>query len=356
MQVNVILPFACTHLICSDDSIPYVVVEKNFERISLRSMTTSAHRIKFSFIAIAIFFVAVQIIPLFTSLAAQSSKLTPCSASEFHQFDFWLGDWDSFEIGSSAKDAHIHVGQILEGCVLREDYQGANGHKGQSFTIYDASRKLWHQTWVTNRGELLEIEGKFRSGEMVLSGSDITRTGEKREVRGVWKPVKGGVRETAATSLDGGNTWKPWFDLIFRPHSSDSPAVSPNSLNDDQRAVIALDAQFQAAVKANDEATIDHLLPADYILVTSSGKTFTKADLLEEARSASRHYEHQEDSEQTVRVWGNTAVITAKLWAQGTENGTRFDYTLWFSDTYVRTPGGWRYIFAQTSIHLPKTP
>jgi ketosteroid isomerase-like protein len=248
------------------------------------------------------------------------------------------------------------VDRVLEGCVLREDYQGANGHKGQSFTIYDASRKLWHQTWVTNRSELLEIEGKFQSGEMVLSGSDLTATGEKREVRGVWKPVEGGVRETAATSLDGGNTWKPWFDLIFRPHSSDCPAVSPNSLNDDQRAVIALDAQFQAAVKANDDATIDRLLPADYILVTSSGKTFTKADLLEEARSANRHYDHQEDSEQTVRIWGNTAVITAKLWAQGTENGTRFDYTLWFSDTYVRTPGGWRYVFAQASIRNPKTP
>jgi hypothetical protein len=57
-----------------------------------------------------------------------------------------------------------------------------------------------------------------------------------------------------------------------------------------------------------------------------------------------------------VRVWGHTAVITAKLWAQGTENDTPFDYTLWFSNTYVRTLGGWRYVFAQASIHLPKTP
>jgi hypothetical protein len=343
-------------MICSGDSIPSVVAEKSFERISLRSMTTCAYRIKFSFIAIAIFFIAVQIIPSVTSLATRSSKLTPCSGSEFHQFDFWLGDWDSFEIGSSAKDAHIRVDQILGGCVLREDYQGANGHQGQSFTIYDASRKLWHQTWVTNHGELLEIEGKFQSGEMVLSGSDLTPANEKREVRGVWKPVEGGVRETAVASLDGGHTWKPWFDLIFRPHSPDSPAVSQNSLNDDRRAVIALDAQFQAAVKANDDATIDRLLPADYILVTSSGKTFTKADLLVEARKANRHYDHQEDTEQTVRVWGNTAVITAKLWAQGTEKATRFDYALWFSDTYLRTPGGWRYVFAQASSRLPRTP
>ena len=36
--------------------------------------------------------------------------------------------------------------------------------------------------------------------------------------KGVWKPVDGGVRETAATFADGGKTWKPWFDLAFPPH------------------------------------------------------------------------------------------------------------------------------------------
>jgi hypothetical protein len=163
-------------------------------------------------------FVAAQLIPSFLLQAAQTPKPAPCSAPEYHQFDFWLGDWDAFEIGSSVKDAHIRVDRILEGCVLREDYQGANGHKGQSFTIYDASRKLWHQTWVTNRGELLVIEGQFKSGEMVLSGSDLTPSGQPRQVRGTWKPVDGGVRETAVTSLDAGKTWQPWFDLIFRPH------------------------------------------------------------------------------------------------------------------------------------------
>ncbi|MFL6546975.1 MAG: nuclear transport factor 2 family protein, partial [Candidatus Udaeobacter sp.] len=67
-------------------------------------------------------------------------------------------------------------------------------------------------------------------------------------------------------------------------------------------------------------------------------------------------YEHQEDSAQKVRVWGDTAVVTALLWAKGTEDGKAFDYKLWFSDTYVRTPAGWRYVFAQASTRLPKAP
>jgi len=83
----------------------------------------------------------------------------------------------------------------------------------------------------------------------------------------------------------------------------------------------------------------------------------TKADLLKEAEDRIREYTHQEDSEQTVRVWGDTAVVTAKLWMQGTnKDGTPFDYQLWFSDTYVRTKDGWRYVFGQASLPLPKSP
>ena len=150
--------------------------------------------------------------------SAESRTQASCAAPAYRQFDFWAGDWDVFDVGSPIKVAHARVDLILDGCVLREDYQGADGHKGQSFSIYDASRKVWHQSWVTNRGQLLVIEGTLQAGEMVLSGADRTANGEERQVRGIWKPAGGGVRETAVTSTDGGKTWKPWFDLVFRPH------------------------------------------------------------------------------------------------------------------------------------------
>lgn len=124
---------------------------------------------------------------------------------------------------------------------------------------------------------------------------------------------------------------------------------------DDKKILAALDTQYQAAVKENDAATMEHLLADDFVLVTGSGKTYTKADLLEEARNEQIHYEHQEDTDQTVRIWGGTAVITAKLWEKGTNQGKSFDKTVWFSDTYVRTPTGWRYVFGQSALPLPDT-
>jgi ketosteroid isomerase-like protein len=284
----------------------------------------------------------------------QFAKLTFCSGPEYRKFDFWLGDWDVFEADKVAAVARTRVDRILDGCVLREEFESTNGLTGQSFSLYDASRKIWHQSWVTNRGELLIVEGRIQDGEMVLAGAERMADGTDRLARGVWKPMNGSVRETAATSLDAGKTWQPWFDLVFRPHSSGDEVNS--SADNDATIVARLDNEYQAAVKKNDAAAMDRLLADDFVLVTGSGKIYTKTDLLQEARSGRFLYVQQEDTLQKVRIWVDTAVVTAKLWAKGMENGKPFDYTVWFTDTYVRTATGWRYVFGQSSLPLPQTP
>ena len=181
-------------------------------------MNQSAPRLKFAVIAmVAAFSLCASSTSKFVSRAQSSVPSSSCSTAEYRQFDFWLGDWDAFDAATHAKDSRVRVTSILDGCVIHEDYQSVDGHKGESFSIYDASRKVWHQTWVTNRGRLLIIEGRFENGSMILNGADLTETGRERHVRGLWKTENGGVRETAFTSLDG-KTWQPWFDLLFRPH------------------------------------------------------------------------------------------------------------------------------------------
>lgn len=123
----------------------------------------------------------------------------------------------------------------------------------------------------------------------------------------------------------------------------------------DQKAVSALDTEYQAAVKNNDATTMDRILGEGFVVVTGTGKIYSRADLLKMARTKEVNYEHQEDSNQTVRVWGDTAVVTAELWGKGTDKGKPFDWHVWFSDTYVRTPSGWRYVHGQASLPLPAT-
>ena len=124
----------------------------------------------------------------------------------------------------------------------------------------------------------------------------------------------------------------------------------------DQKTVSALDTKYQAAVKVNDATTMDRILADDFVVVTGTGKTYSKADLLNMARTKQVSYEHQEEvSAQTVRVWSDTAVVTAELWGKGLDKGNPFDWHVWFSDTYVRTPSGWRYVHGQASLPLPAT-
>jgi ketosteroid isomerase-like protein len=125
---------------------------------------------------------------------------------------------------------------------------------------------------------------------------------------------------------------------------------------DDKGIVSGLDAEYQAAVRTHDAARMSRILSEDFVLVNGRGRIFSKADLLMEARDSGVIYRHQEDTSRTVRLWENTAVVTALLWAKGTDKGKPFDYKLWFSDTYVRTPSGWRYVFGQSSLPLPNAP
>jgi ketosteroid isomerase-like protein len=130
-------------------------------------------------------------------------------------------------------------------------------------------------------------------------------------------------------------------------------AAAHESYADDKRILGDLDARYQKAVEKNDTKTMGAILADDFILVEGNGKRSTKADLVNEAKSGQSHYDRQEDSERTIAVSRDTAVITAKLYAKGIEDGVKVEYSLWFSDVYVRTPSGWRYFYGQASLPLP---
>ena len=122
----------------------------------------------------------------------------------------------------------------------------------------------------------------------------------------------------------------------------------------DRDAVANLDRTYQEAVKRNDAKTMRKIMHPDFLLVLGDGRRFSREDLLNDARRGRFTYELQDEEPgtQSVMVWGDTAVVTAKLLLKGMNDGKPFERTLWFSDTYVRTDRGWRYLFGQASLPL----
>ncbi len=143
--------------------------------------------------------------------------------------------------------------------------------------------------------------------------------------------------------------------LLGAVMTNSTVSSQPSTDRSEAQQVADLDTRYQAAVEANDAATMAGILHAEFELVLGDGRRFTREQLLHAAQARESVYERQvEDTgTQTVRVVGDTAIVTARLWSRGQGPRGPFEHRLWFSDTYVRTPEGWRYLFGQASLPLP---
>jgi len=135
--------------------------------------------------------------------------------------------------------------------------------------------------------------------------------------------------------------------------------VAADKWNKDAEIISALDTAYQAAVEKNDWQGMDKILHKDFKLILSKGRVVSRDELLEWARQPEIFYDKQVEmpGTQTVRIFGpETATVTALLWLKGTWNNKdkeKFEYKLWFTDTYVKTKDGWKYALGQASEHLP---
>lgn len=111
-----------------------------------------------------------------------------CLDPAHRQFDFWLGDWEVRQPGSSPPYAANSIARIVQGCALQEIYRSPQGYTGKSLNWYEAETGLWRQTWVDNSGLVLQLAGGLNAqGHMVLEGGErITAQAETVRDRITW--------------------------------------------------------------------------------------------------------------------------------------------------------------------------
>lgn len=152
-------------------------------------------------------------------LQAQAADLKKpaCADAAFHQFDFWVGDWDvTTPQGKPAGRNRIQA--ILDGCAISEEWTGAGGTNGRSHSAWDATRKQWNQYWAADDAGVLYLSGSLQDGRMVLSGEQVDpASGKHSPQRVTWTPnADGSVRQLWESSADGGKTWTTVFEGIYR--------------------------------------------------------------------------------------------------------------------------------------------
>jgi ketosteroid isomerase-like protein len=294
------------------------------------------------------FRVAVVALAVCVGRAALAQTPAPparCTAPEHRRLDFWAGDWDVYEADDRSKAvARARVDVILGGCALREAYEQADGLLGQSFTIYDASRKLWHQSWVTNKGQLLTIEGQFDGERLTLQGVQESSDARQTIVRAVWRPEGSGVRETAHTSGDGGTRWQPLFDMVFERHKADGAMHETSGSDSAATALLTrLNQEYVDAFMNADVGWYRENLASDFVCIESDGSVLDRDAFL---RTAARGPDVATYTlaDVRVRVFGHTALVhaTGRFTRRDGSHGTSR-----YTDVYVLTDGRWKAVSAQ---------
>ncbi len=168
-------------------------------------------------LALGVLALGVPALAPVAAYAQQKPSPASCATPEYRQFDFWLGEWEvRGPKGGVAGTSRITA--ILGGCALHEEWSGTGGSNGQSFNIYDAQSRRWHQTWVDNSGLLAQFDGGLSAaGAMIMEGPGRGPKGEPARSRMTFTPLPdGAVRQLWEFSTDNGTTWHTSFDGTYR--------------------------------------------------------------------------------------------------------------------------------------------
>ena len=128
---------------------------------------------------------------------------------EFHQFDFWIGEWDVFTL-QNQKGGDSRIERIIKGCVILENWTGTSGYEGKSFNHYDPQTKKWYQYWIDQNSTVTTYEGEYSEKDkaIIFYSYDHAKDTNPYLVRLTFFDIDPNtVRQFSQKSTDDGKTW-----------------------------------------------------------------------------------------------------------------------------------------------------
>lgn len=150
---------------------------------------------------------------------AAALPATGCHSAESRQFDFWVGKWDVYSKKAPTKlSAHSLIEKLYEGCAVRENWMPNDpANAGGSLNAYDVQAKRWRQFWTDSSGSIAEFTGGWNGKAMVIQGVWPQPGAPRQITRITYTPLAdGSVEQRGEASDDGGASWAPSFDLLYR--------------------------------------------------------------------------------------------------------------------------------------------
>ncbi len=117
--------------------------------------------------------------------------------------------------------------------------------------------------------------------------------------------------------------------------------------NDAQGELLNLEKEFEKAVVSNDPDAIGKFLSDDWMIIDPDGGVIDKARFLGVIKSGMLTHELMESSDSQIRVYGDSAIVTAITKTKGKFAGQPLATEERATDCFVKRNGRWQCGFSQ---------
>ena len=114
-----------------------------------------------------------------------------------------------------------------------------------------------------------------------------------------------------------------------------------------EEELLKLEEQFAEAIIKNDLEEIERLVADEWIIINADGGIIDKERFLGVIKSGALTHEMMESDDIRVRVYGESAVITALTRTKGEFMGQAFSTQERATDVFVRLDGRWQCVLSQ---------
>ena len=116
------------------------------------------------------------------------------------------------------------------------------------------------------------------------------------------------------------------------------------------REILDMERQAREASLHRDADFPQRTLAEDYVAITPLGQVTTKQDTVSARKSGQLRYDNINITDMVVRVYGDTAVVTARADVKGHQLGEDFSGPYRYTRVWVRRTGHWQAVSYQATV------
>jgi ketosteroid isomerase-like protein len=125
------------------------------------------------------------------------------------------------------------------------------------------------------------------------------------------------------------------------------PFAGQNRSSEMQKEIIKLEDEFGQAMIKNDAEAIGRFLADDWIIIDPDGGTIDRSRFLDVIKSGALSHETMNSEDARVRIYGDTAMVTALTTTKGKYMGQEFATQERATDVFVKQNGRWQCVLTQ---------